>query len=106
MPAAADDPLIGLERWYLAQCNGEWEHSYGVKLHTLDNPGWHLEIDLAGTSLDGKAYPAVDIEWAGDDWVNSRVEEDGRFHAYCGPTNLWGVVKAFLAWAEDANTGS
>jgi hypothetical protein len=36
--AAADDPLHGLERWYLAQCNGDWEHSHlwGVLKAFLD----------------------------------------------------------------------
>ena len=31
--------------WYLSQCNGDWEHAYGVKIDTLDNPGWTLEVE-------------------------------------------------------------
>lgn len=33
------DVLERLERWYAAQCNGDWEHTYGVKIGYLDNPG-------------------------------------------------------------------
>jgi hypothetical protein len=30
--------LERLERWYAAQCNGDWKHTYGITLETLDNP--------------------------------------------------------------------
>ncbi|WP_327048834.1 immunity 53 family protein [Microbispora sp. NBC_01189] len=26
------DPFGFLQRWYAAQCDGEWEHAYGVKI--------------------------------------------------------------------------
>jgi len=29
-----------IQDWYRRQCDGDWEHSYGVKIETLDNPGW------------------------------------------------------------------
>ncbi len=45
------DVLAELQRWYLAQCNDDWEHSYGVTIETLDNPGWSVHIDLADTAL-------------------------------------------------------
>jgi hypothetical protein len=43
----SEDNLTWLMRWYLAECNGDWEHSYGVRVETLDNPGWSLKIDSA-----------------------------------------------------------
>jgi hypothetical protein len=39
------DDVTWLTQWYLAQCNEDWEHSYGVAIGTLDNPGWSLEVD-------------------------------------------------------------
>jgi hypothetical protein len=44
------DALYLLQRWYVAQCNGEWEHSYGIEIGTLDNPGWSLRVDLKDTT--------------------------------------------------------
>ncbi|OAX48412.1 hypothetical protein gpAD87_09590 [Paenibacillus sp. AD87] len=41
--------LKWLQNWYLENCNGDWEHSYGVKIDTVDNPGWSVEIDLTDT---------------------------------------------------------
>lgn len=43
---ADSDPLKGLQDWYCSQCNGDWEHGYGVSIETLDNPGWSLKIEL------------------------------------------------------------
>ena len=41
--------LSALEKWYSGQCKGEWEHGYGVRIDTLDNPGWRVHIALHGT---------------------------------------------------------
>ena len=41
-----------LQNWYTDQCNGEWEHEYGVNIQTSDNPGWIIDIDLAFTPLE------------------------------------------------------
>ena len=38
-----------LSDWYESNCNDDWEHGYGVKIETLDNPGWLVQIDLFGT---------------------------------------------------------
>ena len=35
-----------IEKWYKGNCNGDWEHSYGITIETLDNPGWDFTIDL------------------------------------------------------------
>lgn len=40
--------------WYRSECNGDWEHAYGIQIDTIDNPGWSLKIDLLETSLEGK----------------------------------------------------
>jgi len=52
---SSDKPGLGaldwLSDWYAGQCNGAWEHAHGISLSSLDNPGWLLEVDLAGTEL-------------------------------------------------------
>lgn len=52
----ADENLNWLMNWYVRECNNDWEHSYGVKIDTLDNPGWTIEIDLRETSLEGRSF--------------------------------------------------
>jgi hypothetical protein len=94
-------PLDRLNRWYADQCNDEWEHSYGIKLDTLDNPGWILRVDLVGTALEHKPFEQVRRECddaASTDWIHCKVES-GRFEAAGGIPNLPDMIEAFLSWA-------
>ena len=45
-----------IQEWYKNHCNSDWEHEYGVKIETLDNPGWIVSIDLVDTFLQGFEY--------------------------------------------------
>jgi hypothetical protein len=92
------DALAKLQRWYLDQCDDEWEHAYGITIETLDNPGWHLRIDLADTRLSDRDYERAEMHRTDDDWVVSWREEQ-RWCAACGPLNLDEAVAAFLDWA-------
>ena len=71
------------ERWYSSQCDGDWEHMYGVDIGTLDNPGWTVKIDLRDTELEDVPFEPV---WQGNadedgDWLQIRVE-GGQFNRY------------------------
>ena len=93
--------LEHLQNWYASQCNGDWEHSFGVKIDTLDNPGWILEIDLIETDLSNEPFPEFkrgDSE-EGPDWVHCKVEV-GKFLGYGGAKNLSELLQHFLAWAQ------
>jgi hypothetical protein len=97
---ADSDPLKGLQDWYCSQCNGDWEHGYGVSIEKLDNPGWSLKIELKETSLSDRALE--EVAFGGEDkndWYRCRVR--GRvFEAYCRPTRLSDVITIFLNWAN------
>jgi hypothetical protein len=93
------DVLPELQRWYLAQCDDKWEHTYGVTFDTLDNPGWSLRIDLADTPLSDRDYERMEMHRTEDDWVVS-WREDQRWCAACGPLTLGEAVAAFLEWAR------
>jgi hypothetical protein len=41
--------IQGLQNWYLAKCDGDWEHEFGISIETLDNSGWMVTIDLSNT---------------------------------------------------------
>jgi hypothetical protein len=91
--------LQGLQQWYLAHCNGDWEHQQGVAINTLDNPGWRIRVDLWETDLDGRTFEVVENHRTEDDWVVARIEEH-RWCAYCGPLNLEEALALFLDWAD------
>ena len=63
-----------IQEWYKNQCNGDWEHEYGVKIETLDNPGWIVSIDLVGTFLQGFEYQYS--KKGEEDWIE--LVSDGK----------------------------
>ncbi|MGD8289878.1 MAG: Imm53 family immunity protein, partial [Gemmatimonadota bacterium] len=65
--------LQQLQQWYISQCDGEWEEDFGIRIETLDNPGWAVEIDLEDTSLAGVSYPPVKDLDPDDDWIDCEV---------------------------------
>lgn len=92
-----------LQEWYVSQCDEDWEHSYGVKIDTLDNPGWTVTIDLAETALEGLVVVRQRINRTDQDWVQCEVVNQ-QFIACGGPLNLEELIEMFLSmWTE--NTG-
>jgi len=54
--------VTGLQSWYQGNCDGDWEHQFGIQIETLDNPGWLVKINLEGTLQEGVDFPAVKID--------------------------------------------
>src|SRR5262249_21696505 len=61
--------LERIQAWHKAQCERGRDLSLGVQIHTLvDQPGWSVRIDLAGTPLSGLTLApyregATDRDW-------------------------------------------
>lgn len=89
------DNLTWLMEWYADQCNDDWEHSYGIKIDTLDNPGWSVTIDLEGTNfnqINDRAWQLV--EHNDKNWYGYKIE-DGRFEASGDPFKLDYLIQLF-----------
>lgn len=94
--AGGSGALEALQEWYSEQCDGDWEHSFGVKLGTIDNPGWSLSVDLAETPWADLRIPFTRIERSEEDWIDYRAG-DSVFTAAGGAGNLAELVRVFLA---------
>ncbi len=92
--------LTWLQEWYLAQCDGDWEHERGVEIRTLDNPGWHIEVNLVRTSLEGVSFTPAKVERAANDWFFCEVAS-GKFKGFGGPRNLIDLIAVFRKWADE-----
>ncbi len=88
-----------LQKWYLSQCDEDWEHTYGVEIKTLDNPGWILRIDISDTELEGVIMQRSIIERSETDWIQYEVTGD-KFVSCGGALNLAEMVDVFLRIAE------
>jgi hypothetical protein len=87
--------MLKLQEWYQAQCNGDWEHSFGVKIDTLDNPGWVVSIDLKETSWEWTVNPLKRRENSDADWMQYEFA-DAKFTGAGGIGNLAEIVEAFF----------
>ena len=89
-----------LADWYKSCCNGDWEHSYGIEINTLDNPGWSVQINLENTTLEGKAFNKIKIDTSDKDWIFCYVENN-RFKGASDLYKLKEIIKIFKIWAEE-----
>ena len=97
------DNLEWLEEWYRRQCDGTWEHSYGVRLDTLDNPGWQLTIDLTGTSAENSKPQNISLDSPAGDWIACSLTA----HSFKGsgdPRKLEQIIGVFRKWVEPRPT--
>src|SRR5215470_11684319 len=92
--------LQELQKWYRSQCNGDWEHSYGVKVDTLDNPGWSVTIELAETNIADRPFAKVERLEHDTDWIHCEVR-DQKFEGRGGAFMLEEILRVFLAWATE-----
>lgn len=99
--AERPDVWTWLQAWYVMQCDDDWEHSEGITIDTLDNPGWSVKISLTGTVLEEVEYDKRELHRSEDDWCVSWVD-DKVFNGACGPTNLGEVLHHFRAWAAQS----
>jgi hypothetical protein len=88
------DVVKGLEDWFSAQCDEDWEHSFGISIETLDNPGWSVEIDLVDTPWADISIPFSRSERSDSDWIQIEVRE-GKFVGGGGVRNLNEILRKF-----------
>ena len=96
--------LTWIQDWYKKHCDEDWEHSYGLKIESLDNPGWQVKIDLADTELEGTVIEYELIENSDSDWYGWKIENN-IFHAAGDPDKLQLLLEKFkeIAMAKRTN---
>lgn len=100
--ASALDFLIS---WFAAHCDGDWEHDLGIRLETLDNPGWAIDVRIADTELEGLTAPWQQTEVSDNDWLHWR-STGAAFEARCGPQNLHQALAAFEQFAHGRHSST
>ncbi len=90
-----------LQAWYASACDGDWEHQYGIRIDTLDNPGWRVQIDVRDTGLEIDDFVAVAVTRSDVDWIVCEIKA-GVYEGVGGVGNLEEIVEVFLRWAHRA----
>lgn len=83
-----------LEEWYSNNCNGDWEHDYGITITTIDNPGWDITIDLADTIFDLPNEDWKLIKESESSWYGYKVTNN-VFNASGDPKRLNFLIQLF-----------
>jgi hypothetical protein len=91
--------LNWLEKWYQSNCDTNWEHLYGIKISTLDNPGWMVNINLTDTPLIGKVFENVHIDNGDDDWITCRVIND-IYEGFGDSFKFEKILRIFKEWVD------
>ncbi len=106
MASSTMSAIEELQRWYLSQCNEDWEHTYGIDIGSIDNPGWRLKVPLSGTTIEGKSYlgfsygVGADSDKSNHNWLYTKIENN-EFIGFGGPEKLEELITIFLSWAKN-----
>lgn len=98
------DAIAAISEWYSRQCNGDWEHEYGIKITTLDNPGWLIEVDIRETEMEGgQNFRSVASE-SHDSWL--QYWSDGKaICVACAPKALNSALACLVELLERGSVG-
>ena len=94
------EQTLWLESLLRSLCDGEWEHGNGIRIETLDNPGWAISIEVEGTDLECHAFESISLRRTEDDWMDCHLEGT-VLQAFCGPGNLKEAIDTLRRWVED-----
>lgn len=89
-----------LEDWYLSMCNDDWEHSYGITIKTLDNPGWDITIDLTDTGIELEEEEWNYFEKDENQWYGFKIKNN-VFNASGDPKKLNFLINLFKDKVEN-----
>ncbi|WP_449386945.1 Imm53 family immunity protein [Chryseobacterium lineare] len=86
-----------LQKWFKEQTDGNWEHEVIIKIESIDNPGWSIEIDLMKSDI-------IPIEWrlfeiSDDNWLGYKFE-DNIFYIAGDASKLDLSIRVFQEFIE------
>lgn len=94
-----DNVFDWLQNWYKQQCDGDWEHEFGISIETVDNPGWYVTVNLLGTECEDREFKNIKFELNDANWYFCKIKNN-NFEASCDPNNLTTILEIFRDWVE------
>ncbi|EKO13451.1 Imm53 family immunity protein [Leptospira kirschneri] len=83
-----------LMKWYQSQCDGDWEHEYGLKINTNKDQAWQVEIDIRFTELHDFELDTALEQKGTNNWYSFSIK-DGRFLAEGDSKKLPVILEKF-----------
>ena len=92
--------IARLQSYFQSCCDGDWEHSFGISIKTLDNPGWIVKIRVDETSRQDSRFDPVSVDRSEEDWINIRLVDGNILQGAGGVNNLNELLDAMLDWLQ------
>jgi hypothetical protein len=92
--------IAAIESWFRDNSDGEWEHRYGFKLESTDNPGWLITFKELRVCQESLAEIIGDLLRR----HSAQVATDGTMVRVFAPT-LKDVLIAAATVLQSAETG-
>lgn len=101
MPLTSDR-MSWLENYLSQRVDGDWEHQHGIRIFTLDNPGWRVKVSLPDTEGPRPAFERIEFEASESDWYHCWVDEEQReFNGAGGVSNLVSIIDILRAYLHN-----
>lgn len=115
-----DSELEWLESLFQSKCDGKWEHRLGIKIESIDNPGWWVTINVEQEHIEGldcdqevvlavlgEPPSASNGNVGGPDWMRCTVAK-GVFEGAGTPRRLRDIIRCFreLVSTSSSRTGN
>jgi Immunity protein 53 len=91
-----------VQNWFASNCDGEWEHDFGIKIETMSDPGWLVVVDLDDTNLEGREFTPVAEQTSESSWIDCRVEQ-AKYRGMGDPSRVEEILRIFVDWAKSQN---
>ncbi len=98
-PNETQNDLVWLQEWYRSVCNGDREHSHGIQIQTIDNPGWKFVVSLEETEWENAVWESQMVENSPNDWYILGIK-DQKFLATGDPSKLDFFLRTFREFIE------
>ena len=89
-----------LQHWYSENCDGVWEHMYGIEIETLDNPGWHVKINLKDTKYENMFQNKEKNDNGKNDWIICEITSTD-FQGFGDTHKLENIIEIFRKWLSE-----
>jgi hypothetical protein len=107
---SGNEVLQQLEDWYAGECNGDWEHTYGITIRTTGDSGWLVVVDLNDLNepeLEQLLLAPVEVRRSKQDWLSYEVKDENlnytfgrKFIGRGGSGNLEEILQVFIDLAK------
>ena len=91
--------LDWVQRWFISNCNGDWEHGYGINMEYTKETGWYVYFNVNHTSMYDCKFDKKDKKGK-KKWLTFEVNENS-FIGRGDSSKLEEILQTFHDWVEE-----